>query len=275
LLEVAAAVTLPPDVLAQLDARTDGWAVGLHMAALGLRGHADPAAFVASFSGSHRFVLDYLLEEVLARMTAPARARLLAVSIVEQLDGDLVDAIAGTDDGAAWLEQLDSSNLFVIALDDRRARFRFHHLFRTLLQHELVASTTAEQRQHLHRRAAAVLEARGHVEEALELWRSAQAWSEVERLVLDRSLQSLIRSDLRHIGRDFERIPEAVLEERPALAVRHYWVAMNEVTPQVVQERLYARAQRALARCSQPDAAAELALCEAATRRHRDLATAC
>lgn len=274
LVEATAQIRLDPNAQAQLDARTEGWAVGLHMAALGLRDHADPAAFVASFSGSHRFVLEYLLEEVLARMPRPTRQRLLASSILDQLDAPLVEALCDVTDGAAWLAQLEAQNLFVVPLDDHRQRFRIQHLFRSLLQHEREATMTAPQQRALHLRAAPLLEARGQIDEALAHWHAAQAWDHVERLVLQRSRQGLIRSDLGDVDRDFDRIPEAVIEQRPALAVRRYWVMTTRGVTEIVQRRLRDAAQRALAAHDDPHARAQMHLYEGIQQSTRDRAAA-
>ncbi|MEM9462783.1 MAG: LuxR C-terminal-related transcriptional regulator [Myxococcota bacterium] len=274
LIEATAQIRLDPKAQAQLDARTEGWAVGLHMAALGLRDHADPAAFVASFSGSHRFVLDYLLEEVLARMSRPTRQRLLALSILEQIDAPLVEALCDATDGATWLTQLEAHNLFVVPLDEERRRFRLQHLFRSLLEHEREATMTAPQQRALHRRAAPLLEARGHVGQALEHWHAAQAWDHVERLVLERSRQGLILSDLGDVAGDFDRIPKAVIGRRPALAVRRYWVMTTRGASELVRHRLRDAAQRALAAHDEPHARAELHLYDGIQQSTRDRAMA-
>src|SRR4029077_21267327 len=115
--------------------RTEGWAAGLQLAALSARTRAgDVAGFVEAFSGSHRFVLDYLVEEVLDRQPDEVRAFLLDTSVLDQLAGGLCDALTGRSDGQAMLETLERDNLFVIPLDDERRWYRYHHLFADALR---------------------------------------------------------------------------------------------------------------------------------------------
>jgi LuxR family maltose regulon positive regulatory protein len=109
---------LPAASVAALQDRTEGWAAGVQLAALSLQGQADPAGFVAGFSGSNRYILDYLTEEVLARQPEPVVGFLLETSILERLSGPLCDAVTGRTDTQQTLEQLERANLFLVALDD-------------------------------------------------------------------------------------------------------------------------------------------------------------
>jgi LuxR family maltose regulon positive regulatory protein len=126
---------LDPAHVAALEHRTEGWAAGLQLAALSARGHtgardaAGVAGFVDAFTGSHRFVLDYLVEEVLNSQPEDVRGFLLDTSVLLQLTGALCDALTGRDDGRQRLEILERGNLFVVPLDDRRQWYRYHHLF--------------------------------------------------------------------------------------------------------------------------------------------------
>src|SRR5215472_15053085 len=122
-----------------LAARTEGWAAGLQLAAISLRGQADPAGFVAAFSGSHRYVLDYLAEEVLDRQSEQMRAFLLETSVLERLSGPLRDAVTGRAGGQAMLEQVERAGLFLVPLDEVRGWWRYHHLFADLLRARLQA----------------------------------------------------------------------------------------------------------------------------------------
>src|SRR5262249_33076905 len=121
---------LEPVLVAALEARTEGWAAGLQLAGLSARTHPrDVEGFVAAFSGTHRFVLDYLVEEVLDRQPEDVRAFLLDTSVLDQLAGGLCDALTGRTDGQPMLETLERENLFVVPLDDERRWYRYHHLF--------------------------------------------------------------------------------------------------------------------------------------------------
>ncbi|MCB0122116.1 MAG: tetratricopeptide repeat protein, partial [Caldilineaceae bacterium] len=133
--------------------RTEGWIAGLQMAALSMAGRADTAQFIQAFAGSHRFVLDYLAEEVLQRQPDHIRRFLLQTAILDQLSGPLCDAITGQADGQAMLEELERGNLFVVPLDDQRQWYRYHHLFADVLQARLMAEQP-ERVSSLHRRAS-------------------------------------------------------------------------------------------------------------------------
>ena len=112
---------------------------GLQLAALSLRGHDDASAFVDAFAGSHRFVLDYLVEEVLRRQPEDVRRFMLQTAVLQQMTGSLCDALTGSTDGQATLENLERHNLFVVALDDERRWYRYHHLFADALRARLSA----------------------------------------------------------------------------------------------------------------------------------------
>jgi len=149
-----AAPGLPAEVVAALVARTEGWAAGLQLAGLSLRGHTDAAGFVAAFSGSHRFVLDYLADEVLDGQTGQVRAFLLETSVLERLSGELCDAITGRSDSQAMLQNIERAGLFLVPLDEVRGWWRYHHLFADLLRTRLEAEQPGRV-QALHRAAAA------------------------------------------------------------------------------------------------------------------------
>ena len=149
-----AASALPDASVAALAARTEGWAAGLALAALSLRGHDDAAGFVAAFTGSHRYVLDYLAEEVLERQDEQLRTFLLETSVLERLSGPLCDAVTGREGSQALLEQAERAGLFLIPLDEVRGWWRYHHLFADLLRARLQQEQPGRVSQ-LHRNAAA------------------------------------------------------------------------------------------------------------------------
>ena len=133
LLRTAVGSALPEAAVASLAARTEGWAAGLQLAALSLRDRADVTTFVAGFSGSHRFVLDYLTEEVLDRQPEPLRSFLLETAVLERLCGPLCAAVTGRGDSQQLLERLERANLFLVRLDEVRGWWRYHQLFADLL----------------------------------------------------------------------------------------------------------------------------------------------
>lgn len=254
LLEHVAGVRLEPAVLARLEARTEGWAVGLQMSALSLRGHDDAAQLVQHLSDSPRFVLDYLIDEVLGRMSAERRRQLLELSILTELSASVVAAVTGVPDGHVVLDALRAENLFVVELDART--LRFHRLFGTLLRHELELGTTAEHRRALHRRASEAYLAAHDAPRAIDHALQAEAWELAARLVLERSEASIIRSDLRAALEDLERFPEAVLEAQPALLVRKAWIV--DTMGSSLSRPLMQRARLALQ--ARPDRLAEMEL---------------
>jgi LuxR family maltose regulon positive regulatory protein len=166
LLREATGGELPGEAVAALAARTEGWAAGLQLAALSLRGQADPAGFVAAFGGSHRYVLDYLTEEVLERQGEQLRGFLLETSVLDRLSGALCDAVTGRTDGQAMLEQVERAGLFLVPLDEVRGWWRYHHLFADLLQARLQQERPGRV-PALHRNAAAWCEERGLANDAV------------------------------------------------------------------------------------------------------------
>ncbi|MEJ2302052.1 MAG: hypothetical protein P8Y14_11045, partial [Anaerolineales bacterium] len=146
--------------ISTLETRTEGWIAGLQLAAISIQGHKDSTSLIKSFTGSHRFVLDYLIEEVLSQQTESVQTFLLQTSILNRLSASLCDAITGQDNGQETLEVLERANLFVIPLDNERQWYRYHHLFADSLRQRL-QSTQPEQLPDLHRRASAWYEQNG------------------------------------------------------------------------------------------------------------------
>lgn len=177
-LEQVMHLSLSPEEVTTLQSRTEGWIAGLQLAALALAGKTDLASALAAFTGTHRFVFDYLSEEVLSRQPTPVQAFLLQTSILERLSGSLCDALTGNADSQVMLEYLERANLFVVALDEVRGWYRYHQLFAEVLRtrlHETMPTTLPD----LHRRASLwyeehdlILEAFHHARLAADLERS-------------------------------------------------------------------------------------------------------
>ncbi len=124
--------------IATLEGRTEGWIAALQMAAISMQGRSDVAGFIAGFAGDDRYIVDYLVEEVLGRQPEPVRRFLVQTSILDRLSGSLCDAVTGAHDGKAMLESLDRANMFVVPLDDSRRWYRYHHLFADVLRAHLL-----------------------------------------------------------------------------------------------------------------------------------------
>ena len=168
---------LSVEAVAALEARTEGWIAGLQMAALSMQGREDTDRFIQAFTGSHRFVLDYLVEEVLQRQPEPIRSFLLQTAVLDKFCTPLCNSVTGRDDGKEILDTLDRSNLFLIPLDDQRQWYRYHHLFAEVLQQHL-NEAQPDQVATLHLRASAWFEHSGYQPEAI---RHALAAKDFER----------------------------------------------------------------------------------------------
>jgi len=225
---------LDPATVAALEARTEGWVAGLQLAALSARPHAgaaggseDVARFVEAFSGSHRFVLDYLVEEVLDHQPEEVRAFLLDTSILDQLTGGLCDAVTGRSDGQSMLEALERENLFVVPLDDARRWYRYHHLFADALRARLLGGQ-AHRVGGLHAAASRWLVQNGLLTDAVG---HAIASGDHEYAA---ELVELALPDLRRRRQDrtlrgwLVALPAAVVRRRPLLATFVAWSRLSE-----------------------------------------------
>jgi LuxR family maltose regulon positive regulatory protein len=136
-LNQAMGLSLSPEDVAALEARTEGWIAGLQLAALSMQGRDDIPGFIAAFTGSQHYILDYLVEEVLQRQPESIQAFLLQTSILERMTGPLCDALTDTGDGQTMLDRLEHANLFIAPLDDERHWYRYHRLFADFLRARL------------------------------------------------------------------------------------------------------------------------------------------
>jgi LuxR family maltose regulon positive regulatory protein len=240
---------LSPQVVAAVEARTEGWAVGLQLAALSLRERPDPEAFVEEFTGSHRYVLDYLSEELLERQPEQVREFLLESSVLERLCGPLCDAVTGRTDSQQLLERIERANLFLLPLDEVRGWWRYHHLFADLLRVRL-AQQQPERVVELHRAAAAWCETHRLVDDAIRhaLAANDPAWA--ARLVERHLDQTLRRGERVTLRRHLEALPAEVVRSRPGLILAQALLEVHRGRPDAA-ERLLRHADRAVDR--QPD----------------------
>jgi LuxR family transcriptional regulator, maltose regulon positive regulatory protein len=232
------------DQVAALDARTEGWAAGLQLAGLSMRGHHQTAGFVEAFTGSHRFVLDYLVEEVLGRLPEDVREFLLATSMLDRLNGPLCDALTGRTDGHQMLDSLDRDNLFVVRLDDQRQWYRYHHLFADALRARLAAEDP-DRAPHLHSVAARWYAGHDLLEDAIA-HATAGGDAETAADLIEAALpeaQRLRRS--RTIVEWMQALPDEVVRQRPLLGTASAWMRLVEGDLEGVEARLV-DAERAL-----------------------------
>jgi ATP/maltotriose-dependent transcriptional regulator MalT/predicted ATPase/DNA-binding XRE family transcriptional regulator len=182
-LDESLGLPLSEEQLATLAERTEGWPVGLRLAGLALQGHPDPADFIAAFNGSHRYVLDYLVDEVLSTLPAHLRRFLLQTAVLRRLSAPLCDALLGLEAERAGeagyssllLAELERRNLFLVPLDDRGVWYRYHQLFADVLLAQLTAGASAAEVAALHQKAARWYAAAGEHDEALHHARLVQA----------------------------------------------------------------------------------------------------
>ncbi|HZD00936.1 MAG TPA: LuxR C-terminal-related transcriptional regulator, partial [Actinomycetes bacterium] len=237
---------LSVDAVAAVEARTEGWAVGLQLAALSLRGRPDPEAFLEDFTGSHRYVLDYLSEEVLARQPERLVRFLLETSVLERLSGPLCDAVTGRSDGQDMLEELERANLFLVPLDEQRRWWRLHHLFRDLLRARL-RRTEGGRVPELHRRAAAWCEQHGLVDHAIRHASASGDGAWTVRLVEEHLGETLRRGESAMLARWLSLLPDDAVQSRPALCLAQAVMQFHHGHLDAV-ERLLLHAERAFDR---------------------------
>ena len=233
-----AAPALPDASVAALAARTEGWAAGLALAALSLRGHDDAAGFVAAFTGSHRYVLDYLAEEVLERQDEQLRTFLLETSVLDRLSGPLCDAVTGREGSQALLERAERAGLFVIPLDEARDWWRYHHLFADLLRARLQQEQPGRLAQ-LHRNAAAWCEEHGMADDAIGHAVAAGEMLWAARIIEQHfDLVFYIRGGAATIDRWMSVIPAEVVRSRPRLLLAQAIMAATSGHFEVVEPLL-------------------------------------
>ncbi len=204
--------------LATLADRTEGWAAALRLAALSMQGRDNVSAFVTEFAGDDRYVVDYLVDEVLSRQPDDVRDFLLRTSVLDRLTGDLCDTVTGRSDGRTMLHALERANLFVIPLDDRRLWYRYHHLFADVLQAHLGAERSGESAV-LHRRASDWYAEAG---EPVAAVRHALAAGEVDRAadIAEAALPAVQRERREAIIRAWvDQLPIDLVRRRPVLAI--------------------------------------------------------
>jgi LuxR family transcriptional regulator, maltose regulon positive regulatory protein len=237
-------IDLPDDAVAALHARTEGWPAGMQLAGLSLRKRPDPAGFVREFSGSNRYVLDYLAEEVLDHQPEPTRRFLLETSILDRLRGDLCDAITGRTDGQRMLEELERTNLFLVPLDDERRWFRYHHLFGEVLRAR--AEHAGEERiNDLHRKASVWCEEHGLIDEAVH---HALVGSDTEDAagLIEKYMETLLRRGEAATAQAWvSALPATLIRARPRLCLGQAIIALIEGRIESV-EPLLRRAERTI-----------------------------
>jgi LuxR family maltose regulon positive regulatory protein len=213
---VGTELPLPASALSALAERTEGWAVGLQLAAISLRGRPDVDAFIEAFSGSHRYVLDYLTEEVLDRQSEELRTFLLESSLLDRLSGELSDAVTGRTDSQSMLERIERGNLFLVPMDEVRGWWRYHHLFADLLRARL-QQDRPDRAVELRRNAAAWSEEHGLADDAVRYALAAGDAAWAARLIERHADGLFLRSEEATLQRWLAALPAELIASRPRL----------------------------------------------------------
>jgi LuxR family maltose regulon positive regulatory protein len=228
-------VPLSAEQIASLNAHTEGWVVGLKMAALSMRGQKDTQAFISGFTGSQRYVMDYLVEEVLRRQKEDVRDFLLKTSILERMTATLCDFLTGGSRSRDTLAELDRANLFLVPLDDRRQWYRYHHLFAELLRHQLKTGQSAQEEARLHQKASQWYEANGLPDDAIHHALVCSDWERAMRLIYTQSETRIKRAEYNTLFRWFQVIPEESLRTHHRL-YGHYANVLTSLGKEDVAE---------------------------------------
>lgn len=237
---------LPADDIAVLEERTEGWIAALQLAALSLQGRADVSGFIARFAGDDRYVVGYLIEEVLQHQSDAVRGFLLQTAILDRLTGPLCDAVTGCDDGTDMLVALERANLFIVALDDQRRWYRYHHLFADVLRARIL-SEQPDRVLLLHERASRWYERHDLTAEAIQHALASQAFGRAAHL-MELAVPAIRRNrqDATFVSW-LEVLPDAQVERSPVLTVFHGYSFMLSGDLAAADAR-FEDAERALAK---------------------------
>jgi len=250
----ATGLDLTPHAVATLAARTEGWIAGLQLAALAIQEQVDAHSihrFIDTFAGSDRYILDYLIAEVLERQPAHVKRFLLQTAILDRLCGPLCDVVLGIDHengkmetasaggdrsqsstlnaqccdsySRLILEELERANVFLIPLDNQRSWYRYHHLFTDLLRNRLMLETDDQGISRLHRRASRWYETHGFIRDAVQHAFQTGDWAYAADLVERHGYAALIRSEVATLHGWCSAFPQAVIQARPVLCILHAW----------------------------------------------------
>jgi LuxR family maltose regulon positive regulatory protein len=216
-------LSLSPQDVRVLVERTEGWIVGLHLAGLSMRDRADPSNFIKNLSGRQRFILNYLVEEVLSQQPLEIQRFLLQTSILDKLSGDLCNQVTGRKDSHVLLEQLFNANLFLIPLDEEGQWYRYHQLFVDLLrdrQERLMEADTAE----LHRRASRWYAGNGRISEAIQHALAARDYEVAVQWIEKHAMDMLMQWHLKTVEGWMQSIPADWVAQSPRANLAFAWM---------------------------------------------------
>lgn len=245
---------LRPAEVAALERRTEGWIAGLQLAALSLRGQGNRAEFIAAFTGSHRYVLDYLLDEVLACQSEEVQSFLLQTAVLERLTGPLCEQLTGQHESAQLLKHLERSNLFIVPLDAERTWYRYHHLFGQLLRSRL-QELWPKRVPELHLQASAWYQDNDFPTDAIQHALAAEAVDQVAILMEAVGPAVYMRGETATVLRWCQALPETMLQTRPPLCLLYAAALHSAGHLDAAEARLNQLAEQELAPSAQSMAA--------------------
>jgi LuxR family maltose regulon positive regulatory protein len=213
---------LSVETVTALESRTEGWITGLQLAAIAMRGHKDTHEFVNAFAGSHRYVLDYLTEQVLERQPPSTQSFLLKTVILDRLTGSLCAVVTDQDNGQTMLESLEQANLFIVPLDDERRWYRYHHLFADLLRARL-EQAYPDLVPELHRRASTWYEQNGSVAEAVNHALAARDFARAAELLSQIAWTMLMQGEMTTLLGWLDALPDEMMSAWPWLSIYRAW----------------------------------------------------
>jgi len=243
-------LNLSVEQAAALETKTEGWIVGLQLAAISMQGQANLDDFITAFTGSHRYILDYMTEEILRRQPEHVRTFLLQTAILHRLTGSLCDAVTGRNDSWTVLEQLQRANLFIVPLDGQGQWYRYHQLFAELLRYHLQQSSpqflhllggvAKEDVPKLHLRAAAWYEQAGLTDETINHTIAAQNFEQASRLILHHLKAKIARGEATVLLRWFQALPEEWVNAHAGLNLAYAWLLFFTGHLKSIPQRLQA-----------------------------------
>jgi LuxR family transcriptional regulator, maltose regulon positive regulatory protein len=217
-------LNLSAEDVAALEARTEGWIASLQLAAISMRGRSDVSGFIKAFTGSHVFVAEYLIEEVLEHQTDDVKTFLLHTSVLERLNASLCDAVIGRSNSQAILKDLYQANTFVIPLDDDRQWFRYHHLFADLLAHRLKQTLLIDAIQELHCRASAWFAQNDLLDEAIQHALLGKDYERAISLVERVARTMMFTGRVNDLGNWLKALPQESFETHLFLKIYQTWI---------------------------------------------------
>jgi LuxR family maltose regulon positive regulatory protein len=216
--------------ISALASRTEGWIAGLQLAAISLQGHKNTSILIESFTGSHRYVMDYLVEEVLDQQSENVQTFLLQTSFLDRMSGSLCHAVTGRQDSQAILERLDRANLFIVPLDNKRQWYRYHHLFADLLRQRL-QQAQAKNLPVLHLRASQWYEQNGFAEQSIKHALLGESPERAARLIESIAETLLMRGEIITLKSWVDSLPQEIVHQHPLLCLYYAGVLMLSGEP--------------------------------------------